>query len=116
MRLITDENIWVSMTRAFRLAGHPVYSILESQPGIKDEEVLRLAFERNVLLVTADKGYGNMVFRQQLPTSGVLLLRLRELEDTERNNLALRVLEEFGDSLLGQFSVLTTRDLRSKPI
>ena len=45
-------------------------------PGIDDERVLRLADSQGALLLTSDKDFGELVFRQRLLHSGVILFRL----------------------------------------
>ena len=46
------------------------------KPGIEDEIVLKLANDNGSLLVTQDKDFGELVFRQGLTHWGVILVRL----------------------------------------
>jgi predicted nuclease of predicted toxin-antitoxin system len=48
----------------------------ETSPGIPDTHVLRRANEAGAVLLTADKDFGELVFRQRLAHSGVVLVRL----------------------------------------
>jgi predicted nuclease of predicted toxin-antitoxin system len=43
--------------------GHDVLYVAEMSPGIDDEEVLGAANEHDALLPTADKDFGELVFR-----------------------------------------------------
>jgi predicted nuclease of predicted toxin-antitoxin system len=63
---------------------HQVLYVLEMQPGIPDDAVLAQAVKEIALLVTADKDFGELVFRQHLMSAGVLLLRLHGLSPTTR--------------------------------
>lgn len=53
--------------------------VAEMNPGISDDSVLALARRRDVILLTADKDFGEMIFRQRLISSGVVLIRLAGL-------------------------------------
>jgi len=47
--------------------------------GIDDKDVLNAANREIALLITADKGFGELVFRQRLVSKGVVLVRLAGL-------------------------------------
>jgi len=81
--------------RGLRSAGHEVTYVAELAPGIADEAVLALARERNAVLVTADKDFGELVFARNLPHAGVILIRLHGLESIDKVN---RVVAEVADT------------------
>ena len=112
MRLVADESVEGPTVAALRIAGHSVLSIAETSPGIEDPEVLRIARREQALLVTADKDFGELVFRNREPHCGVLLIRLRG-DDTDENAAnALAAIHHHGPQLLNRFSVLVGRALR----
>ena len=80
-----------------------------------DEEVLRIANESGAVLITRDKGFGELVFRQGLSTHGVLLLRLAGIPMSERQEMLLRAVREHSGEFRGSFSVLTKSGLRIRP-
>jgi predicted nuclease of predicted toxin-antitoxin system len=47
-----------------RDAGHQVFYMAEIQPRADDDQVLELANQKEAVLITRDKGFGQMVFRQ----------------------------------------------------
>jgi hypothetical protein len=53
-----------------RQEGHQVWYVVEMEPGIADEEVLALANREGAILITADKDFGELVFRLRYSTSG----------------------------------------------
>ncbi len=79
MNLLADESVDRQTAERLRQEGHEVIYVSEIEPGIPDEFVLNRANERNALLLTADKDFGELVFRQGLVNSGVVLLRLAGL-------------------------------------
>ena len=84
----------------------------EIDPQSVDEDVLALANSSNAVLITRDKGFGSLVFRQGLATNGVLLIRLAGIPMTERTSLLLRAVQDHGHEFEGAFAVLSSRGLR----
>ncbi len=112
MRLVADESVEGPTVSALRDAGHTVLFIAETSPGIEDEEVLSFARREQALLLTADKDFGELVFRNREPHCGVLLIRSPEDDPDENAVNTLAVLNQHGPALLDRFSVLAGRALR----
>ncbi len=66
MILLADENLDRTVVARLRQDGHEVLAVAEMEPGIADTTVLARANERRALLVTEDKDFGELVFRQRL--------------------------------------------------
>jgi predicted nuclease of predicted toxin-antitoxin system len=49
------------------------------EPGVSDDVVLDLAYRNSELLLTADKDFSELVFRQGRLACGILLVRLAGL-------------------------------------
>ncbi|MBS1835584.1 MAG: DUF5615 family PIN-like protein [Acidobacteria bacterium] len=116
MKLVADESVEGPTVWALRAAGHEVVSIAESAPGIDDEAVLRIARQEEALLLTADKDFGELVFRNYREHCGVLLIRAADatLEENAANTLA--AIERHGADLRNSFSVLTPHALRIRKV
>lgn len=63
MRFVADESVDRQIVEELRLAGHEVLYIAEVEPGVVDEIVLARSTGWGAVLVTADKDFGEMVFR-----------------------------------------------------
>lgn len=112
MKLVADESVEGPTVHALRAAGHEILFIAESSPGIEDGAVLEIARQQNALLLTADKDFGELVFRNGERHSGVLLIRSVEgsLEENAANTLA--AISQYGTELVNRFSVLAKGVLR----
>ena len=66
MNILADESVDQQIVEQLRRAGHQVIYIAETEPGISDTEVLGLASRKSSLLLTADRDFGELVFRQKL--------------------------------------------------
>ena len=52
--IIADENIDARIISFLRASNIDVYAVLENNPGITDEEVILLAKEKNLIILTED--------------------------------------------------------------
>jgi predicted nuclease of predicted toxin-antitoxin system len=86
---------------------YEVYDIASSERGAIDERVLEVARRRNAMLVTADKDFGELVFRRKRLSTGVLLIRLSGMDPQEKGRLVSTFLQKHEEELAEKFVVLT---------
>ena len=107
MNLLADESIDKPIVDRLRQDGHSVLYIAEFAPSIDDDTVLQQANENDTLLITADKDFGELVFRQGRIHVGVVLVRLAGLLSHAKARTVSTVLANHGDELLNAFSVIS---------
>lgn len=112
MIFLCDENVHRGTVGRLRADGHNVFYIPEFAPSISDEDVLERANALGAVLVTGDKDFGELMYRQGKLAAGVLLIRLHGLSPEERAELVSASVREHGGELVGAFSVLTPSKLR----
>jgi predicted nuclease of predicted toxin-antitoxin system len=112
VNLVADEGVDGPVVQRLRNDGHDVIYVAELSPGVTDDDVLRHANDRDALLVTADKDFGELVFRQRLVHSGVLLLRLAGLTNATKAGIVAEIFRERGAELRGTFSVISPGQIR----
>jgi predicted nuclease of predicted toxin-antitoxin system len=112
MRGIVDESTGVVVARWLRSLGHDVLSIREDSPGMVDEEILTLAVRENRVVITNDKDFGDLVFRDGQVHRGVILLRLADDRTPAKIAALERLLAELPDDLQECFVVVTERGIR----
>ena len=86
-------------------------------PGATDEVVLAWAESEKRILITDDKDFGELIFRMDRPTTGVVLLRTSTANPRRRVRILFDVTKNLG--LEGRFTTVTenrikTRKLRSR--
>ncbi len=84
MRFLLDENAGPRLAEWLRGEGHEVFSVYGQNRGATDDEVLRKASEEGWILVTADKDFGERIFRGRESHKGVVLMRLRNQRSKHR--------------------------------
>ena len=114
MRLLANENLPLDLVDALRSAGHEVTWIRTAAPGLDDKSVLAKAVAEDRLLITFDKDFCELAFRQGLPiTSGVILCRVSAnsgMDAAEKVVAALNSRQDWP----GHFSVIDERRVRMR--
>lgn len=116
MRILADENIPNETVGALRQLGHDVSSIGEESPGAADTLVLERASNESRIVLTFDKDFGELAFRQrshQLP--GVILLRLQARDSGSLTGTVVSALSS-RDDWAGHFSVIESQRIRMTPL
>ena len=76
MKFLLDENISKNVAQFLTQLGHTAFRVKLINPGIEDYQVLRLANEKEAILITLDKDYGELIFKHGKSHKGVIFLRL----------------------------------------
>ena len=115
MKFVADENVDVPLIARLRKDGHDVYAVIEMSAGISDDEVLTQANQRGVVLLTWDKDFGELVYRDRRYTCGIVLIRLSGLTAAEKIEIVVNVINEHASELANAFTVVSHRNLRIRP-
>ena len=115
MNLLADESVDRPVVDRLRQQGHEVVYVAELSPSMSDDQVLQYANERDALLVTADKDFGELVFRVGKVHRGVVLLRLAGLPPAVKAETVAKVLRDHAAKLVGAFSVVSSGAVRIRP-
>jgi predicted nuclease of predicted toxin-antitoxin system len=76
MKFFADENVALLIVQWLRQMGHDVLYAAEADPGQDDAIWLHRAEQSERLIVTADKDFGDLIFRDRLNSHGVVLMRM----------------------------------------
>ena len=90
-----------------RQDGHDVLYIAEMEPSISDDMVLSRANAQEAPLLTEDKDFGELVFRQRLVHTGVVLMRLAGLSSQMKAAMVSAVFRDHAAELSDAFSVIS---------
>ncbi|MBP1467385.1 DUF5615 family PIN-like protein [Candidatus Chloroploca sp. M-50] len=112
MNLLADEGIDKPIVDRLRQDGHMVMYIAEELPGITDEVILALANQQDAILATRDKDFGELVYRLNRVTQGVILVRLDGLHPDTKASIVSASITEHGAEMLGAFTVISRGNIR----
>jgi len=112
MRFIVDECTGPAVARWLQQHQHDVFSVYEEARGLDDEGILQKAVTDNRILITNDKDFGEMIFREGKAHKGVILLRLENERAKNKIKVLRHILEQYADQLVGNFVVATETAVR----
>ena len=116
MNFFADESLDRQIITRLRQDGHVVLDVTEMDPGISDDKVLSMANESKAILLTADRDFGDLVFRQGRITEGVVLIRFAGLPSTKKAELVSAIINQHAKELQQAFSVITPGSFRIRKI
>jgi len=74
-KFLADENIPLKAIDALKQKGIDITPILNVSPSLNDKAVLNLANRQGRVIVTFDKDFGELIFKEKLKAKGLVLLR-----------------------------------------
>ena len=114
MRILANENFPGEAIEALRKRGHDVVWVRTDAPASTDREVLARASAENRILITFDKGFGELAFRRGLPaSSGVVLFRILPTSPSRVAQMTVETLES-RTAWAGNFSTVEEYRVRMK--
>ncbi|MBX7246975.1 MAG: DUF5615 family PIN-like protein, partial [Candidatus Sumerlaeaceae bacterium] len=81
---MADENLDRLIVDWLRVSGHDVSWAAEDAISAPDDELLAKANAENRILVTKDKDFCELVYRKRLASTGIILLRIKALLQTDK--------------------------------
>jgi predicted nuclease of predicted toxin-antitoxin system len=112
VNLLADESVELPVVARLRVDSHEVIYVAELAPSMTDDAVLQDANARGAVLVTADKDFGELVFRQGLVHSGVVLVRLAGLANATKAEIVAEVCRVRAAELIDSFTVISPGQVR----
>lgn len=116
MVFVGDEDVERRILESIQALGHSVVAIAREASGSKDPQVLELARQHEAILITKDKGFGQLVVSQGQSCRGLVLLRLAGLKSAAMACRVVDVIETYGPQLEGSFTVVKPLQVRIRPL
>jgi predicted nuclease of predicted toxin-antitoxin system len=99
-----------------RQRGHDVLSAAEAGPGEDDAVWLRQAERLERVIVTSDKDFGELIFRDRLNSHGIVLIRMQRLSLRQRLARLSAVWSTVEANPQGKFIVITEGRVRVRSL
>ena len=112
MRFLVDECAGPRVAEWLLNNGHEVFSVFDEASGLSDDNILDKAFDENWILITNDKDFGEMVFRERRPHHGVVFLRLDDERALSKIAILKDLLRNYADRLPDRFVTVTETKVR----
>jgi predicted nuclease of predicted toxin-antitoxin system len=112
MKFLADESVDQQIVDRLRFDGHEVWYVTEMEPGISDDIVLDRANQEMAILLTADKDFGELVFRLKRISKGVILTRLAGLSPSQKAEIISIAVNRHLPELENAFAVIVPGSIR----
>ncbi len=112
MKFLADESFDFPFIQAMRNEGYDVSAIVETNSGVDDEAVLKIANDEARILLTCDKDFGELVFRLKLIHSGIILFRVPDVSTELKISFLINCLKNHFGKLALSFTVISSQKIR----
>ena len=112
MRFIVDECTGTKVAEWLRAEGHEAFSIYDECRGLDDDSIIDKAFTENWILITNDKDFGELVFRERRLHHGVIFLRLSDERSANKIEILRHLLKNHSERLAEHFVTVTEKAVR----
>ena len=117
MNFLANENFPAFSIKILRDAGHKVASISEESPGAKDRDILKRAHQENLIILTFDRDYGELIYRHGVYfPSGVVYFRFVPSTPGEPAEILLNIIKEKDLTILKKFTVVERSRIRQRTL
>lgn len=106
MKFLADESVDFPVVKHLRDHGFDVEYITEICPGISDKEVIEIAISQSRVLITGDKDFGTLTFRNKMVSEGVILYRLSGYGNMEKAIHVCSIISKHRELIAGSFTVI----------
>jgi predicted nuclease of predicted toxin-antitoxin system len=115
MIFVADESVDQPIVSLLRNEGHTVIAVVEMEPGISDDAVLDIANQEGGILLTADKDFGELIFRDHRYSLGIVLIRLSGLTADAKAKVVATAVKQHIGKLARAFVVISSNSVRIRP-
>ena len=83
-KLVIDVGVGFSIEDWLVSNNFIVFSIMKINPRMEDKLIVELANHEDAIIITMDKDFGELIFKNKVPHKGILLLRLEDANSAEK--------------------------------
>ncbi|MBU6408679.1 MAG: DUF5615 family PIN-like protein [Alphaproteobacteria bacterium] len=116
IRFLADECCPKAVVDRLRADGHDVRYAAETDHRVADNQLLAIANAEDRIVVTEDFDFGDLLVRDLLPASGVIILFLPKLDPQARAERLLGILADPGFDGRARLTIIETRRVRQRAL
>lgn len=109
LSFLVDVNVEKMIIETIKEFSYDVKCVSEIKPNMLDEDVIKLANVEKRILITNDKDFGELIYRQNLLSSGVIIFRIKGHNTREKINIFQKLLLSYDDKLCGYLVIITAK-------
>ncbi|MBW1780677.1 MAG: DUF5615 family PIN-like protein [Deltaproteobacteria bacterium] len=116
LKFLVDVGVGKGIEEYLNEKGYDTKAVRDIDPGMEDEEIIRIAVTENRMIITMDKDFGELVYHSSTEHSGVLFLRLEDATGTEKLQVVKHILNNYANRIRNCFCVFQKDKFRIRKI
>lgn len=116
MKWLADACVDARLVESLKMAGCDIRQLASQETSLSDEDVLKIAYEEERILLTDDKDFGEWVVRRKSPVHGLIIVRIDPLEINLKISQLIDIYKNFKDELRGKILIVGPEHYRLRPI
>jgi predicted nuclease of predicted toxin-antitoxin system len=114
LKFIVDVGVGRSIEEWLLAQNFLVLAISSINPEMEDYQIIKLAIKEEGIIITMNKDFGELVFKNNNSHKGILLLRLDDAVSEEKLAVIQNIIPEHLEHLKNNFSVYQNGKLRTR--
>jgi predicted nuclease of predicted toxin-antitoxin system len=106
---IVDECCPRCFVDALSSTGHDVAYVVDRWPGAPDADLADIAMDIEAIIITQDYDFGELVIRNAVQATGVVIVACPDLTVDARATRLSRVVDQLSDRLAGYVTIVEPR-------
>jgi predicted nuclease of predicted toxin-antitoxin system len=116
IKFLADVNVEKPIVDYLSKLGYDIKWIPDYDCEMFDGELLQMANEEQRILITNDKGFGDLVIMQKKLSVGAILFRVKGQGSQEKIKLVRKLLMGYRDKLLNHYVIISKSKVRVIPL
>jgi predicted nuclease of predicted toxin-antitoxin system len=115
MKFLANENFPLASLKKLQAEGLDIVSVSLDFPSVSDEYVMEFAIKQNRTILTFDRDYGTLIYRQGYrPKAGVIYFRIKDFLPEDPAILLIKLLDVPHFNFVGLFTVIDDNKIRQR--
>jgi len=114
LKFIIDVGVGRSIEEWLKSQDFKVIAIRFVNPEMEDFQIVQIANAEDGVIITMDKDFGELVFKENIAHKGILLLRLEDADSEEKLAVIQNIIPFHLEKLKHNFSVYQNGKLRAR--
>ena len=116
IKFLADVNVEKPLVDYLLEQGYDIKWIPDYDCEMFDEDLLQMASEEQRILITNDKGFGDLIFLQKKLNVGTILFRVKGQRSEEKVKLMRKLLMGYREKLLNHYVIISKSKVRIIPL
>ncbi|GIL14445.1 MAG: hypothetical protein BroJett038_31650 [Chloroflexota bacterium] len=115
-QFLADESCAAVIVHTLRALGYDVVYVAELAPGISDSDILAQGNREKRIIVTEDRDFCELVFRDNKPTYGVVLVRIPVPHRSRKADRITELVNNYADQLPSAMTTVFLNRIKIRPL